>query len=236
MVEYIIDDNFGQYSQNDNGKFVTAIFTPNSINEFSHFGRSEYPQYDYMQEDDNYLDQDNINFAVDTLALENLIKTYDNAWENDETNDVGDYVQDYDLQLWNPSNSTNNYIETQNSSNPNFDTSAASQYLLKHANSKSTHRCAAYVRQGLQAGGVNMDDRPRKAGQYLAYFRRKPQWTEINPSEVQQGDVCVTVNSGDGHISMWTGQNWVSDFIQRGPHVYTYAIDGKNTFYFRYTG
>jgi len=34
--------------------------------------------------------------------------------------------------------------------------------------------CAKYVRTALQAGGVNMDDRPKYAGQYLQYFRKKP--------------------------------------------------------------
>ena len=51
-----------------------------------------------------------------------------------------------------------------------------------------------------------------------------------------QGDVCVTVNNGYGHLAFYNGNQWISDFRQRGPHVYSYSKDGQNTFYFRYTG
>ena len=237
MVEYTIN-NLDYIPSQDNGKFVTAIFTPINISEFSHFGNQfiNDTQEEY-QEDNSPTQQEVLDFATNTLSQENILNVAsDQYWKNDETDDVGDYVQDFDLELWSPSSNTTTYTEPKKQSTPNFNVDAASQYLLQHANPKSTHKCAAYVRKGLQVGGVNMDDRPRKAGQYLAYFRKKPQWTEINPSDVQKGDVCVITNSGDGHLAMWTGKNWVSDFIQRGPHVYTYAVDGKNTFYFRYTG
>ena len=234
MVEYTVDNNFEYTPYKDNGKFVTAVFTPINISEFSYFGNDSNIQ---EEAEPSNIEQNTLNFATNALSQENINNlTSDTYWQNDESDDVGDYVQDFDLNLWAPPLSSNNYKSEQTQVAPNFNVDIASQYLLQHAHEKSTHKCAAYVRRGLQAGGVNMDDRPKRAGQYLAYFRRKPQWTEINPSEVQKGDVCVTVNSGDGHISMWTGKNWVSDFIQRGPHVYTYAVDGKNTFYFRYTG
>lgn len=227
MVEYTINNDFEYNLYKDNGKFVTAIFTPISISEFSHFG-------DVTQEEPVNIDQDILDFATDTLSQENFM--IEDQWQADETDDVGDYVQDFDLSTWSPSSTSYNYIPEPTQISPNFNVDVAIQYLLKHAQKKSTHKCAAHVRRSLQAGGINMDDRPTKAGQYLSYFRKKPQWKEINPSEVQKGDVCVIVNSGNGHIAMWTGQNWVSDFIQRGPHVYTYSADGKDTFYFRYTG
>ena len=231
MVEYTLNDDFNYTQNQDNGRFVTAIFTPIDISEFSYFGESDNDE-EYI--DNSPLNDQTLNFAIDTLSQENL--DYGNSWQEDETDDVGDYVQDYDLQLWSPKDSTDNYLQNQVTTGPSFNVDLTVQYLLKHALPKSSHKCAAYVRRGLQAGGINLDDRPRKAGQYLQYFRKKPQWTEINPSEVQKGDVCVTVNSADGHIAVWTGNNWVSDFVQRGPHVYTYAVDGRNTFYFRYTG
>lgn len=234
MVEYTLNDDFNYLSNQDNGRFVTAIFTPVNISDFSYFGQNTNEEDDI---DSSPVQQQNLNFAIDALAQESLLNPQHNQyWHEDETYDVGDQVQDYDLQIWNPKSSIDNYLEDQTTSAPKFNVDLTVQYLLKNALPKSSHRCAAYVRRGLQAGGINLDDRPRTAGQYLQYFRRKPQWTEINPSEVQKGDVCVTVNSADGHIAVWTGKNWISDFVQRGPHVYTYAVDGKNTFYFRYIG
>lgn len=162
------------------------------------------------------------------------------TWAKDTTthyNFDGDLVEDYDEDKWKPSLETDiHYVDSSGASKPAYDVDKAVAASDKTTRKKSTRRCARYVRSYLQAGGINMDDRPNTAGQYYAYFKRKKEWKEINPSDVQRGDVCVTVNKGAGHLAFYNGRQWVSDFRQNGPHVYSYSKDGLNTFYFRYVG
>ena len=176
---------------------------------------------------------------IDTLDFTKELLQNKN-WAKDTTthyNFDGDLVEDYDEELWNPEEYTESkYINSQKIEKPAYDVDKAVLASDKTTRRKSTRRCARYVRQYLQAGGINMDDRPSTAGQYYAYFKRKKEWKEINPSDVQKGDVCVTINGGNGHLAFYTGKQWVSDFRQNGPHVYSYSKDGLNTFYFRYTG
>lgn len=172
-----------------------------------------------------------LDFTKELLQNKNWVKDTTTNYNFD-----GDLVENFDIEDWNPKQITLQYLDSDGIGTPKYDVDKAVEASNKVTRRKSTRRCAKYVRSYLQAGGINIDDRPTTAGQYYNYFRRKKEWKQINPSDVQKGDVCVTVNNGAGHIAFYNGKHWVSDFIQRGPHVYSYAKDGYNTFYFRYTG
>jgi hypothetical protein len=121
-----------------------------------------------------------------------------------------------------------------------LDIEAAVRHLDSHALSESTGRCARFVREALDAGKVIINPNPRNAKDYGPYLEAKgfvkltateePQYTPL------KGDVAVIQpykgGSPAGHICMYNGTQWVSDFKQRdmwsGPgyrqHKPDYAI------------
>lgn len=95
----------------------------------------------------------------------------------------------------------------------------AARYARKHALGGSTGLCARYVRTALQHAGYKFTPQP-SAYQYVSNGQLKAMgYTQIAPgSQWQIGDVLV-MNSlkpkrPHGHIQIWDGKNWVSDFVQ----------------------
>lgn len=100
----------------------------------------------------------------------------------------------------------------------------AALYATKHALKNSSGYCARYVANALQAAGYKFV-RQNSAFQYAtrgilagAGFKQVG-----NNGQYQVGDVMVYGAHGigsrggaiHGHIQIWNGKNWVSDFIQR---------------------
>lgn len=121
---------------------------------------------------------------------------------------------------------------------PNFNIkkSNPSQWTKKSPTS-SGHNCGKAVRLYIEALGIPTNGHPTYGGDY-GPFLLKTGWNQISPdSEFQFGDVCVTKGQGknkEGHISMYNGQQWVSDYIQNSPFVYSWAKAGTNTNFYRY--
>jgi len=97
----------------------------------------------------------------------------------------------------------------------------AVQHLRANALQNSSGRCARFVRLALAAGGVNIDPHPLNAREYKPFLLRfKFTETPEDDFEPQAGDIvviqpCVGGNSA-GHIAMYSGTEWISDFKQRG--------------------
>jgi hypothetical protein len=95
-------------------------------------------------------------------------------------------------------------------------------WLDSHAHLHSTHHCAAALRQAMQAAGIETEDRPSSgvAGDYGPFLlRHGAQVVETDSYEPHVGDIAVFDKSGDhpaGHIQVFNGQHWVSDFVQQG--------------------
>ena len=101
---------------------------------------------------------------------------------------------------------------------------ATIQHLTDNALSKSSENCASYVANALKAGDF-VFNRQTYAYQYwsneiltgIGYY-------EINKtSSYEKGDITVTENNDyhpEGHIAMWNGTNWISDFVQKSEYVY----------------
>ena len=100
-----------------------------------------------------------------------------------------------------------------------FSVNAASRYLIEHAYEKSHNRCAWHIMCAMNAGGQPVP--LLRACDYKWYFRDflDTQFYEV-PSEdyiPEKGDIVVfpkVANHPYGHIAMWTGKQWVSDFEQ----------------------
>jgi hypothetical protein len=111
-----------------------------------------------------------------------------------------------------------------------LDKTQLSAWMDAHALSRSSHHCAMYCRLGLEAGGISTADRPRSgdAGDYGPFLLRHGAQTVPQDSYVPQvGDVVVfdkTDQHPCGHIEMYDGRHWVSDFMQHSFSPYHDAI------------
>ena len=126
-----------------------------------------------------------------------------------------------------------------------------SQYINGHyITSKSMGKCAKYVRIFLEYGfGGGKIGEKALAGHPVAaknYAKFLPSIgfklvTQLNGRKAQAdytrngarvGDVAVMNHSVYGHICIWNGRNWISDFIQH--NMWPYTGDGL-VYIFRYT-
>lgn len=96
------------------------------------------------------------------------------------------------------------------------------QTLIKNAGTASKGQCAKYVRMAMQAGDLKKKFISGLASAYM-YADALPRmgWGAIgNVKSVQakKGDIVVFPQYGKskhGHIAMFTGSQWISDFVQK---------------------
>jgi hypothetical protein len=92
--------------------------------------------------------------------------------------------------------------------------------LIRNAQQTSTGLCATYVRKALIAGGLNVSPLPF-AKQYLGVLDKKYHFRPISSANYTpaKGDVSVIQpfpgGNPAGHICMYSGAQWISDFKQR---------------------
>lgn len=116
--------------------------------------------------------------------------------------------------------------------NPNgFNIRAACEWLNKNSQGASQHACAKWVRKAIEAGGIPTNGRPNWAWKYIDYlpsigfeFVQKVKKADSKSFAFEPGDIAVYQKNGDpnvpGHICMWTGRQWCSDFKQNNMIVY----------------
>lgn len=113
------------------------------------------------------------------------------------------------------------------------------EYATKQAVSTSQGKCALYIRKALQFGG-NFQFTPQ--GSAYLYNNVLPglgfkAFPASEPAKI--GDVIVygrTSQHQHGHIQVWNGKNWVSDFVQRRAVPYTDGYDPTQSItLYRYT-
>ena len=114
-----------------------------------------------------------------------------------------------------------------NHSKPHADINKAIDHLIENANASSLGQCAKYVRRALNAGGF--DVKPvayaKDVGAELERVGFKPIIKKYKPAEFPtlgyqetSGDIAIiqpTTRNTAGHIAMYDGTGWVSDFRQR---------------------
>lgn len=100
---------------------------------------------------------------------------------------------------------------------PAWNKNAAVTYLNTNAAPHSLGRCARYVREAVEAGGVRLI-RHESAKNYgssltaVGFYAVSPE-----PSSYQLGDVAIIQpipGHPHGHATMFNGQQWISDFRQ----------------------
>jgi len=118
-----------------------------------------------------------------------------------------------------------------------MDVNAAASYADSHAESSSGGACATYVRKALAAGGLTSfnTNHPEFAYQY-GPFLMNAGFVQISSGgyTAQKGDVVVfqQVPGHDaGHIAIYDGSQWVSDFKQPNFYVANAYKSGTYTLY-----
>jgi RHS repeat-associated protein len=93
------------------------------------------------------------------------------------------------------------------------------EYVEQNAKEKSQGRCAYACRKAFEAGGMNTTGRPVSAKDYGPFLLQKG--AQVVPGgdsyEAEKGDVAVFDGNDarpHGHIQIFTGSQWVSDFKQ----------------------
>lgn len=116
-----------------------------------------------------------------------------------------------------------------------WDIKKALEFGQSYCTSKSRGICAKAVRMMIEAGGVSTAGRPVAAYQYVGFLPRigfkhiatvtgvneQASWTK---SSAQPGDIAVMAHGKYGHICMYTGFQWISDFRQN--KMWPYGGDG----------
>ena len=118
--------------------------------------------------------------------------------------------------------------------------SAAADYATSHAHPKSTHYCARYVANSLQAAGYKFE-RQGMAYQYVTNgILPKMGFSQVDMGQPpRKGDISVIGPRRPGHaghISIFNGKNWVSDFIQRRESPYAQLTSSQWMTRWRDTG
>ena len=120
--------------------------------------------------------------------------------------------------------------------------------------SKASGKCAKYVRSAIDVGfGTNPNNdtsftgkhgRPISAYKYSNFLPKlgfkhvtslstRAEQTNFTNSAAAPGDIAVMAHGVHGHICMFTGNAWVSDFVQK--NIWVYSGDGLVEI-FRYAG
>ena len=100
---------------------------------------------------------------------------------------------------------------------------AAARYATEHAEKKSVGMCALYVRKAIMTGGIPL----YMGGDAWCYKYTLPilNFHQVGKkSEREVGDIVVFQPIGGrrfGHIAIWNGSQWVSDFRQRNLIVHS---------------
>lgn len=112
-----------------------------------------------------------------------------------------------------------------------WDVRAACIWLHNNSGPVTQHSCAKWVRKAIEAGGISTAGRPAWAWKYIGYLPTigfkliaKVARSEMSMFTPEPGDIAVYQKGGNpnvpGHICMWTGAEWASDFKQTNMIVY----------------
>ena len=116
-------------------------------------------------------------------------------------------------------------------------------YLTDNSLNSTSHSCAKHIRQALIAGGISAYGNPLYAKDYhfknylinlgfthLATLNNKKERDEYKPIP---GDIAVMEApfGNAGHICMWNGEQWVSDFKQSSMRPYSALGNNPETVY-----
>lgn len=124
---------------------------------------------------------------------------------------------------------------------PPWDKERALDHLRENAHEGSTRNCGVYVRQAIEAGGIKIErlrDAEQGAKDYGPNLERAGFIKLPDGAAPQAGDVVVIQSPGDrnpkGHMAMFDGKDWISDYNQKGEFYPGGAYSAKKPPYVMY--
>lgn len=179
----------------------------------------KYSNEAYIEEEKNYL-QNN--------SGANVLTNYD------DDKSIGDLILEWMKtgHLGNPSMDLSSFGMDFVMPIGGWDVAKSIDHLIKASHPSSTHCCARYVREAIEAGGLSLSGNPVNAIEYVRFLPTKGfrliKYVKYDPAyatymrEAMPGDIAVMANpkGGPGHICMYTGKQWISDFRQNRAWVY----------------
>ena len=116
------------------------------------------------------------------------------------------------------------------------DINKAVEYLMVHARSIIVRPSSKCIADALQAGGFKFTRQPSAYMYRTKGVLAKIGFKEISkPSSFKKGDITVTDRNSfhpHGHIAMFSGSKWISDFVQKSEFVF--ASNQPPVHYYRY--
>ena len=115
-----------------------------------------------------------------------------------------------------------------------YDPIKAVESAIENAEGRSQSLCAKYVREAIQNGGIRIIARPSCAYHYKDFLPILGFHTVEKP--YKKGDVVVWMPTGErkyGHIAIFTGDGWVSDFKQKSFYVHSDYVKSNDYLVFR---
>ena len=105
-----------------------------------------------------------------------------------------------------------------------LDLDKAAKYLGDNAAMESSGKCATAIRRALEKSGADISPRPLYAKDYGQTLKGLG-FSTVSPANYQpvKGDIVVLQppqGQTAGHIQMFDGDRWVSDFFQRKGDIY----------------
>lgn len=112
--------------------------------------------------------------------------------------------------------------------NADYDLDKICAYAYSQAKEKSQSKCALYVRKALQQGD-NKKQIAGGLGDASEWGKTLPKvgWVSVGNSQPRKGDIAhIPPNqySKIGHVCIYTGSQWVSDFKQKSLNPYPTAV------------
>lgn len=152
--------------------------------------------------------------TLSNAELDNAINELMGASQGNSRLTQGFSTNTQTLTNFSTSNNIGSTVAALNGSAP----ATAAHLATRAAHGKSVGRCAMYVRKALQSAGYSFTPQP-SAYQYANGALASAGFTRIsNDNYVPQiGDVAVfnrTSKNPHGHIQIYDGNQWVSDFRQ----------------------
>jgi hypothetical protein len=117
-----------------------------------------------------------------------------------------------------------------------FDVDGASEWLKENSMARSKTCCAWWVMRAMQEGGLPAVILPAWAYEYYLPVLGFQEIEAGKGYKPEKGDIYVYQRAGTsmwGHIAMWTGAQWMSDFKQKGVCV-SKNYQGVKPVYFRH--
>lgn len=172
--------------------------------------------------------------GVEEMQQEDQMSSSNDVFNTNEFADLDQYesIEDLFNKIYlNHDDTPQQYVSNVINNTSAFNIDAAVEYLNKHAKNISGGMCARAVRQALEQGGLDTTGRPSSAYLYNNFLPKlgfKPilesGYTGNSlPKDYtpQKGDIVVIgANSKHkhGHIAMYNGSQWISDFKQKTFH------------------